>query len=85
MPMLRAMACYGCDHNRLKIMPGLFLLSTVRGRKRKVNSNSCRTPSYRTSLFSFLSYRIDYDLSGLDVDRPLPEIPRRALSSSRVE
>jgi FMN-dependent oxidoreductase (nitrilotriacetate monooxygenase family) len=79
------MRAYGRSPDSLKIMPGLF---PCIGRTRTEAAHKFEqlqdliAPTVGLQL---LSNRLGYDLSGYPVDGPLPEIPRDALSSSRVE
>jgi FMN-dependent oxidoreductase (nitrilotriacetate monooxygenase family) len=79
------MRAWGRDPDSLKIMPGLFpcIGRTRADAERKFAAlQELIAPTVGLQL---LSNRLGYDLSGHDVNGPLPDIPRDALSSSRVE
>ena len=79
------MHAYGRDPDSLKIMPGLFPCigrTRAEAERRFAQLQDLIAPTVGLQL---LSNRLGYDLSGHSIDGPLPEIPRDALSSSRVE
>jgi FMN-dependent oxidoreductase (nitrilotriacetate monooxygenase family) len=81
----RRMASYGRDPDSLKIMPGLFPCIGRTQTEAEGKFEQLQDLIVPEVGLQLLSNRIGYDLSGQDVDKPLPEIPRHALSSSRVE
>jgi N-acetyl-S-(2-succino)cysteine monooxygenase len=79
------MAAYGRDPDSLKIMPGLFPCIGRTRAEAEAKFEQLQDLIVPEVGLQLLSNRLGYDLSGHDVDKPLPEIPRDALSSSRVE
>ncbi len=77
------MARYGRDPDSLKIMPGLFVCV---GRTRDEAAEKVEVlqdlidPVVGLQL---LSKRLEWDLTGCDVDGPLPELPHEKINSSR--
>ena len=74
----------GRDPDSLKIMPGLSVYvgrSAGEARQKHEELQDLIDPATGLQL---LSQRLDFDLSGHDINGPLPDIPRTGLSSSRV-
>ena len=79
------MQAAGRDPDSLKIMPGL---SVYVGRSRaEANDKHAQLQDLidPAAGLQLLSKRLDFDLSGHDINGPLPAIPPSAVSSSRVE
>ncbi len=79
------MAEYGRDPDSLKIMPGLSVNvgeTHEDGVAKFEELQDLIDP--RTGL-QLLSQRLDYDLTGYDVDQPLPDIPVNEIGGSRAE
>lgn len=77
------MAKYGRDPDSLKIMPGLFVCvgPTAEEANRKFNElQDLIDPVVGLQL---LSKRLEWDITGCDVDGPLPELPLDKINSSR--
>jgi FMN-dependent oxidoreductase (nitrilotriacetate monooxygenase family) len=77
------MARYGRDPDSLKIMPGLFVCvgETKREAQRKYDElQDLIDPVVGLQL---LSKRLEWDLTGCDVNGPLPELPHEKINSSR--
>lgn len=75
----------GRARDSLKIMPGLSVYvgrSNAEAREKHEELQALIDPAAGLQL---LSQRLNYDLSGHDIDGPLPDIPQTALSSSRVD
>jgi FMN-dependent oxidoreductase (nitrilotriacetate monooxygenase family) len=79
------MRAIGRDPDSLKIMPGLTVYvgrTSAEGRAKLDELQDLIDPRAGLQL---LSARLNYDLSGHDIDGPLPDIPRTGLSSSRID
>ena len=79
------MQAAGRDPDSLKIMPGLSVYvgrSRAEAQEKLAQLQDLIDPAAGLQL---LSKRLDFDLSGHDINGPLPAIPRSAVSSSRVE
>ncbi len=79
------MAAWGRDPDSLKIMPGLFPCIGETHAEAEAKFEALQDLIVPEVGLQLLSNRLGYDLSGHDIMAPLPEIPRDALSSSRVE
>ncbi len=79
------MAAYGRDPDSLKIMPGLFPCIGATRAEAEAKFEALQELIVPEVGLQLLSNRLGYDLAGHDIMGPLPEIPRDALSSSRVE
>jgi FMN-dependent oxidoreductase (nitrilotriacetate monooxygenase family) len=79
------MRTLGRDPDSLKILPGLtvYVGRTAADARAKLDELQDLIDP-RTGL-QLLSARLNYDLSGHDINGPLPDIPRTGLSSSRVD
>lgn len=79
------MAAFGREPEALKIMPGLMVYV---GRTRDEAQHKFDTLQAlidpRTGI-ELLSRRLDFDLTGYDVDGPLPEITHDAITASRAD
>lgn len=76
------MARYGRDPDSLKVMPGAFIVlgpTAEEARRRKSLLDSLVHPD---SGISSLSVMLGHDISHLDLDGPLPEIPESNASKS---
>ena len=79
------MAAHGRDPDGLKIMPGL-LVALGRTHDEAVDKyEALQELIDPLTGLQLLSKRLDYDLSGYPVDGPLPDIPRNATASTRVD
>ena len=79
------MAAHGRDSDGLKIMPGL-LVALGRTHDEAVDKyEALQELIDPLTGLQLLSKRLDYDLSGYPVDGPLPDIPRNATASTRVD
>ncbi len=75
----------GRDRDSLKIMPGLSVhvgRTTAEARRKHDQLQDLIDPAAGLEL---LSRRLDCDLSGHDINGPLPDIPQTGLSTSRVD
>lgn len=81
----RRMAAYGRDPESLKIMPGLFPCVARTRAEAQAKFDQLQALIVPEVGLQLLSNRLGYDLSRHDIDAKLPEIPRDALSSSRIE
>lgn len=77
------MVKYGRDPDSLKIMPGLFVCV---GRTR--DEAAAKVEVLQDLIdpvvgLQLLSKRLEWDLTGCDVDGPLPELPHEKINSSR--
>ncbi len=79
------MEAWGRDPDSLKIMPGLFPCIGETHEEAEAKFEALQDLIVPEVGLQLLSNRLGYDLSGHDITGPLPEIPRDALSSSRVE
>ncbi len=79
------MAAWGRDPDSLKIMPGLFPCIGETRAEAEAKFEALQDLIVPEVGLQLLSNRLGYDLAGHDIMGPLPEIPRDALSSSRIE
>ena len=78
------MAAFGRDPDELKIMPGFFVTvgdTPDQAREKREVLQRLIHPEVGIAL---LSQRMGLDLSGYDVDGPLPDVPHDKVISSRV-
>ena len=79
------MAAHGRDPDGLRIMPGL-LVALGRTHDEAVDKyEALQELIDPLTGLQLLSKRLDYDLSGYPIDGPLPDIPRNATASTRVD
>jgi FMN-dependent oxidoreductase (nitrilotriacetate monooxygenase family) len=76
---------YGRHPDELKIMPGLFPCIGRTESEAKAKFDQLQDLIDPRVGLELLSRRVDYDLSGHDINGPMPEIPRTGLSSSRID
>ena len=79
------MAAVGRDRDHLKILPGCFVVvgdTVAEARARKAKLDSLVDPS---SSIASLSVLLGHDMSGYDLDGPLPDIPESNASKSSRE
>lgn len=79
------MAGYGRDPDSLKIMPGLFVCIAPTRAEAQAKYDQLQDLIDPTTGLQLLSKRLDYDLTGHDINGPLPEIPRNRITSTRVD
>jgi FMN-dependent oxidoreductase (nitrilotriacetate monooxygenase family) len=76
---------YGREPDELKIMPGLFPCIGRTEAEARAKFEALQDLIDPKVGLELLSRRLDYDLSGHDINGPLPDIPRTGLSSSRID
>jgi len=76
---------YGREPDELKIMPGLFPCIGRTEAEARAEFEALQDLIDPKVGLELLSRRLDYDLSGHDLNGPLPDIPRTGLSSSRID
>jgi FMN-dependent oxidoreductase (nitrilotriacetate monooxygenase family) len=79
------MAAYGRAPDDLKIMPGLFVVTAPTESEARAKFQTLQDLIHPEIGVSLLERKMGVDLSGWDVDGPLPEIPKSAVLSSRVD
>jgi FMN-dependent oxidoreductase (nitrilotriacetate monooxygenase family) len=79
------MAAYGRARDDLKIMPGLFVVTAPTEAEARAKFQILQDLIHPEIGVSLLERKMGVDLSGCDVDSPLPEIPKSAVLSSRVD
>lgn len=79
------MRTIGRDPDSLKIMPGLTVYVGRTSAEAHAKLEELQDLIDPKTGLQLLSARLNYDLTGQDVDGPLPDVPRTGLSSSRVD
>ncbi len=74
---------FGRDPDSLKIMPGLFACIAPTEAEARAKYEHLQDLINPTVGLQLLSKRLDFDLSGYDVDGPIPEIPHNDVVSTR--
>jgi FMN-dependent oxidoreductase (nitrilotriacetate monooxygenase family) len=75
----------GRDPDSLKIMPGLSVTVGSTRDEARAKHEELQNLIDPAAGLQLLSQRLNYDLSGHDINGPLPDIPQTGLSSSRVD
>ena len=76
---------YGREPDSLKIMPGLFACVGETPADARHKYDELQDLIDPTVGLQLLSKRLEFDLTGCDVDKPLPEIPLARIGSSRAD
>ncbi len=79
------MAKYGREPDSLKIMPGFFACVGATRDEAQRKYDELQDLIDPVVGLQLLSKRLEWDISGCDVDGPLPEIPLHKINSSRAE
>ena len=79
------MAAYGRDPDSLKIMPGLSVNVGRTRAEAEVKFAALQDLIVPQTGLELLSERLGYDLSGCDVNDPVPDIPVNDIGGSRAE
>jgi N-acetyl-S-(2-succino)cysteine monooxygenase len=79
------MSAYDRPPEALKIMPGLMVFTGRTREEAQVKYDEMQDLIDPITGVELLSHRLDFDLSGYDVDGPLPEIANDGISASRVQ
>jgi FMN-dependent oxidoreductase (nitrilotriacetate monooxygenase family) len=81
----RRVVQHGREPDSLKVMPGLYVTIGETEDEAKRAFDELQELTDPVSGLNLLSKRLDYDLSGIDVDGPLPDIPPSKVSASRAD
>ena len=79
------MPAFGRDPDGLKIMPGLLVSVAATGEEAQRKYDELQDLIDPRAGMQLLSRRLDFDLTGYDVDGPLPEMPENKIVSTRRE
>ena len=79
------MAAYGRHPDSLKIMPGLLVSVAPTHAEAQRKYDELQDLIDPRAGMQLLSRRLDFDLTGYDVDGPLPEMPENKIVSTRRE
>ena len=79
------MSAYGRDPDSLKIMPGLSINVGETRSEAEAKLEELQDLIDPMTGLELLSQRLDFDLSGYDVNDPLPEVPVNQIGGSRAE
>jgi FMN-dependent oxidoreductase (nitrilotriacetate monooxygenase family) len=80
----RAVA-HGRSADDIKIMPGLYVTIGRTEAEAQSRFDELQALTHPVVGLNLLSKRLDFDLTGQDVDGPLPEIPPNKVSASRAD
>jgi len=83
--MKKRVVAHGRAEDDLKIMPGLYVTLGKTDAEAQRNFDDLQALTDPVSGIELLSKRLDFDLTGYDVDGPLPEIPPSKVSASRAD
>jgi FMN-dependent oxidoreductase (nitrilotriacetate monooxygenase family) len=79
----RMRARFGRDPDSLKIMPGLFAVIAPSEAEARARYDALQDLIDPVVGLQLLSKRLDFDLSGYDLDGPVPELPHNDVVSTR--